>query len=47
MRRAIGEGIDAESLRQVALLAIPTLGLPQAVAAMTWIEDILDAQPKE
>lgn len=39
-RRALEDGIDAEALRQVALLAIPTLGLPRAVAALTWIEDV-------
>jgi alkylhydroperoxidase/carboxymuconolactone decarboxylase family protein YurZ len=43
-RRAIEEGVDPESLRHVALLAIPTVGLPRAVAALTWIEDILDEQ---
>jgi hypothetical protein len=26
----------------VALLAIPTFGFPQAVKALTWIEDITD-----
>ena len=39
-RRAGEEGIEAEALRQVALLAIPTLGFPRAVAALTWIEDV-------
>lgn len=40
-RRALAEGIDAETLRQIAVLGIPTLGLARAVAALTWIEDIL------
>lgn len=40
VRRALAEGIDAETLRHVALLAIPTLGLPRAVAGLTWIEDL-------
>ena len=43
-RRAIGEGVSPEALMQVALLAIPTLGLPHAVQALTWIEDLLDSQ---
>ncbi|WP_444678732.1 hypothetical protein [Halomonas sp. E19] len=43
MRRAVEEGIEPEALKQVALLAIPTLGLPAGVAALTWIEDITDA----
>lgn len=42
VRRALDEGIDAEALKQVAVLAIPTLGFPRASAALTWIEDITD-----
>ncbi len=41
VRQAIEEGIASEELRQVALLAIPTLGLPRSTAALTWIDDIL------
>lgn len=43
-RRAANEGIDPEELKQVALLAIPTLGFPRAVAALTWIEDITEKE---
>lgn len=39
-RRGLAEGIEPEALKQVALLAITTLGLPRAVAATTWIEDV-------
>lgn len=39
-RRARSEGIEADALMQVALLAIGPLGLPRAVAARTWIADI-------
>lgn len=39
-RRGMSEGIEDNALLQVALLAIGTLGLPQAVAAKTWIEDV-------
>lgn len=42
VRRALEEGVSAEELKQVAMLAIPTTGLPNAVAALTWIEDITD-----
>lgn len=41
VRRAVSEGITAGELRQVMLLSIPTLGLPAAVKAMTWIDDIV------
>jgi AhpD family alkylhydroperoxidase len=39
-RRALGEGIEHEEIEQVALLGIGTLGLPRAVAALTWMSDI-------
>lgn len=38
-RRSRAAGIDVRALKQVALLAIPTIGWPSAVAAMSWIED--------
>ncbi len=41
VRRAMEEGITPEELRHVALLAVPTLGLPSAVKGMTWMDDIL------
>jgi len=41
-RRAVAEGVSKQELKQVALLAIATLGLPQAVKGLTWIEDITD-----
>lgn len=40
-RRATSEGIEADALMQVALLAIGSLGFASAVAAKTWIEDVL------
>jgi alkylhydroperoxidase/carboxymuconolactone decarboxylase family protein YurZ len=43
-RRAVSEGVRPAELRHVMLLAIPTLGLPAAVKAMTWIEDIIKDQ---
>ena len=39
-RRARAEGIEDAAIIQVAMLAIGPLGLPRAVAAKTWIEDI-------
>ncbi len=46
-RRALEEGLRKEELKQVALLAIPTLGFPQGVKALTWIEDVTDASTDE
>ena len=42
-RQALEEGLAPEELRQVTLLAIPTLGLPAAVASFTWVRDIVEA----
>lgn len=41
-RQALQEGIAAEELRQVAVLAITTLGFPAAMAAMSWIGDTVE-----
>ncbi|TQQ80095.1 carboxymuconolactone decarboxylase family protein [Halonotius roseus] len=41
VRRAVDEGVDPETLRHVAILSIPTLGFPKAMATLTWIEDIV------
>ncbi len=38
-RRARNEGIAEDDLRQVALLAIPTIGFPRVAAALTWLND--------
>lgn len=43
-RRGLGEGISPDALAQVALLAIPTLGLPHAVQALTWIWDVTEKE---
>jgi alkylhydroperoxidase/carboxymuconolactone decarboxylase family protein YurZ len=43
-RRGMEEGVPKEALKQVALLAIPTLGFPRAVAALTWIEDVTEGK---
>jgi alkylhydroperoxidase/carboxymuconolactone decarboxylase family protein YurZ len=41
-RKALALGADAEEIRHAALLAITTAGFPTAIAAMQWIEDVLD-----
>lgn len=45
-RRALEEGVPAAALKQVAMLAIPTLGFPQGVAALSWIEDLTNQPSK-
>lgn len=41
VRRALLEGISADELRHIALLAITTIGWPGAIARLSWIEDIV------
>src|SRR3989304_253391 len=41
-RRAVEEGLSKKELKQVALLAIGKLGLPQAVKGLRWIGGITD-----
>jgi alkylhydroperoxidase/carboxymuconolactone decarboxylase family protein YurZ len=41
VRRALKDGVEPEAIRHVAYLAVTTLGFPRAVAALTWIEDVL------
>src|SRR5689334_1772690 len=45
-RRSADDGLSRDELLHVALLAIPSIGLAKAVAAMTWIEDVLK-EPKD
>lgn len=39
VRRALAEGATPEELEHIALLCVPTLGFPHAVAALTWVRD--------
>ncbi len=41
VRKALDSGVAPDDIRQVVLLAIPSLGFPAMMAAMTWVEDIL------
>jgi len=41
VRRGIDEGLDPAAMRQVAILSIPTIGFPGAMAALSWIEDLV------
>lgn len=45
-RKAIKTGCTPGELRQVALLALPTIGLPSMMAALSWIDDILEDKKK-
>jgi AhpD family alkylhydroperoxidase len=40
-RRALDAGATPEEVRHVVVLALTTIGFPNMVAAMTWVEDVL------
>ncbi|MBI2419044.1 MAG: carboxymuconolactone decarboxylase family protein [Ignavibacteriales bacterium] len=45
-RKAVKSGCTKEELRQVALLALPTIGLPSMMAALSWIDDVIEDSVK-
>jgi alkylhydroperoxidase/carboxymuconolactone decarboxylase family protein YurZ len=46
-RKALEAGVTPEALRHVAVLALPTLGLPAALDALAWIDEIIDERGDE
>ncbi len=46
VRKALDLGVRPEELRQVAILALPTIGLPSVMAALSWIDDVLKKSKK-
>jgi alkylhydroperoxidase/carboxymuconolactone decarboxylase family protein YurZ len=41
-RRALKQGISPEELRQIALLAVTSIGWSPSMAALSWIQDVVD-----
>ena len=41
VRKALDAGVAPEEIRHAVVLAMPTLGLPTMMAAMTWVDDVL------
>ena len=41
-RRALADGHTAKEIRNVCTLAITTLGFPAAMAALSWVNDVID-----
>ena len=41
-RKALEAGIMVEEIRHAVLLAIPTIGFPASMAALSWVNDICD-----
>jgi len=46
IRKALEAGATPAELKHIAVLAIPTIGFPSAMAAMSWIDDVLLDRPK-
>ena len=44
VRKAIKAGATKEEMHQVALLSLPTIGLPSMMAALSWIDDIIEGK---
>ena len=44
VRKSLAAGASPDEIRQVALLAIPTMGFPASMAALTWLDDILSSE---
>ena len=42
-RLALEVGVSDEAVKQVVALAATTLGMPNAVAAYTWVNDVLES----
>jgi alkylhydroperoxidase/carboxymuconolactone decarboxylase family protein YurZ len=40
-RRALSEGHSADEIRHVAVLALTTIGFPNMIAGLEWIEEVL------
>lgn len=45
VRKSVDAGASPEEIRHVALLALTTIGFPQAIAAMGWIDEALEGSP--
>ncbi|MEN8374172.1 MAG: carboxymuconolactone decarboxylase family protein [Gemmatimonadota bacterium] len=44
VRQSLQAGATSEEIEQVALLAATTVGFPSSVAALKWIEEVLEAR---
>ena len=41
-RRALKQGISPEELQQIAILAVTSIGWSQSMAALSWIQDVVE-----
>lgn len=45
-RKALKAGCTPDELRHTVMLALPTIGLPSMMAALSWVNDILEDKGK-
>jgi len=45
-RKAVEAGLTPAEIRHAVLLALPTLGFPSTMAALSWLEDLVPAPRK-
>jgi alkylhydroperoxidase/carboxymuconolactone decarboxylase family protein YurZ len=45
-RRALEEGVTTNELRHAVLLALTTAGFPTMIAAMKWVDEVIDKHNK-
>lgn len=43
VRKALAEGASPEEIRHVAVLAVTTAGFPTTIAALGWVDQVLEA----
>ncbi len=41
-RKAVESGCTKDEIKQTVMLALPTIGFPATMAAMSWVEDIIE-----
>jgi 4-carboxymuconolactone decarboxylase len=44
VRKALGEGASPDEIRHVAVLAVTTAGFPTTIAALGWVDEVLEAE---
>jgi alkylhydroperoxidase/carboxymuconolactone decarboxylase family protein YurZ len=45
-RRALEEGATTDELRHTVLLAFTTAGFPTMIAALKWVDEVIDKRNK-
>ena len=41
-KKALRAGVDPDAIRQIAVIALPTIGLPRALDALRWIDESIE-----